>query len=132
QWRLISHLSLNYLSLCEGGHEALQEILRLYDFADSAATRQQIAGITRVASRRIVRRPPSMPWNGICRGVEATIEFDEDKYVGGGLFLFASVLEKFLGLYTAINSFTQLVAKTQQREGVLRQWPPRAGEQILL
>jgi type VI secretion system protein ImpG len=41
-------------------------------------------------------------------------------------------LEKFLGLYASLNSFTQLVATTQQREEPLRQWPPRAGEQILL
>jgi type VI secretion system protein ImpG len=31
QWRLISHLSLNHLSIVEKGREALQEILRLYD-----------------------------------------------------------------------------------------------------
>ncbi len=58
QWRLISHLSLNFLSLAESegrGPEALQEILKLYDFADSSATRQQIAGITRLAARRILR-----------------------------------------------------------------------------
>jgi type VI secretion system protein ImpG len=48
------------------------------------------------------------------------------------LFLFAAVLERFLGLYTAINSFTQLTAKTRQRRGELKPWPPRSGEQILL
>ena len=38
-WRLISHLSLNHLSLAdyEDGADALREILKLYDFADSAA-----------------------------------------------------------------------------------------------
>jgi len=132
QWRLISHLSLNYLSICEGGRDALQEILKLYDFSDSAVVRQHIAGITEVTSRRAVGRPGSMPWNGFCRGMEVTIQFDEEKYVGSGVFLFASVLEKFLGLYASLNSFTQLVATTQQREEPLRQWPPRAGEQILL
>ncbi len=132
QWRLISHLSLNYLSLCEGGREALQEILRLYDFFDSTVIRQQIAGITHVTSRRVVGRPASMPWNGFCRGIEVTIEFDEEKYVGSGVFLFASVLEKFFGLYGSLNSFTQLIALTKQREGALKRWLPRAGEQILL
>ena len=34
-WRLISHLSLNYLSLVDEGKEALQEILKLYDFTGS-------------------------------------------------------------------------------------------------
>lgn len=132
QWRFISHLTLNYLSLCEGGRAALQEILKLYDLADSTVTRQQISGITDVSSRQIIGRPSSMPWNGYCRGLEITVNFDEQKFVGSGVFLFASVLEKFFGLYTSLNSFTQLVAKTQQREQPLRQWPPRAGEQILV
>lgn len=132
QWRLISHLSLNYLSISEGGREALQEILKLYDFSDSAVVRQQIAGITDVKSQRVVGRPRSMPWNGFCRGVEVTIAFDEDQYVGSGVFLFASVLERFLGLYASLNSFTQMIATTQQRQEPLKRWPPRAGEQILL
>jgi type VI secretion system protein ImpG len=132
QWRLISHLTLNYLSLFDGGREALQEILRLYDVADSAVVRQQIAGITAVTGRQVVGHPRSVPWNGFCRGLEVTIEFDEEKYVGSGVFLFAAVLERFLGLYTSLNSFTQLIAKTQQREETLKRWPPRAGEQILL
>jgi type VI secretion system protein ImpG len=132
QWRLISHLSLNYLSLCDGGREALQEILKLYNLSDSSANQQQIAGITNVVSRQIVGRPASMPWNGFCRGLEVSIEFDEQKYVGSGVFLFASVLENFLGLYTSLNSFTQLTAKTRQREKPLKRWSPRAGEQILL
>jgi type VI secretion system protein ImpG len=132
QWRLISHLSLNYLSLCEGGREALQEILQLYNLSDSAAMRQHIMGITSVTSRRVVGRPASMPWNGFCRGLEVTIEFDEEQYVGSGVFLFAAVLEKFLGLYVSLNSFSQLIATTQQREEPLKRWTPRAGEQILL
>lgn len=132
QWRIISHLGLNYLSLCEGGREALQEILKIYDFADSSSVRQQINGIMQLTSRQVVGRPRSMLWNGFCRGLEVTVEFDEEKYVGAGVFLFAAVLEKFFGLYTSLNSFTQLVAKSRQREEPLKRWPPRAGEQILL
>lgn len=133
QWRLLSHLSLNYFSIGEGGREALQEILQLYDFSsDSPVIQQQIAGITKLASRRVVGRPASMPWNGFCRGLEVNIEFDEEKYVGSSVFLFASVLEKFLGLYASVNSFSQLVVTTQQRKEPVKRWPPRAGEQILL
>ena len=28
-----------------------------------------------------------MGWNGFCRGIEVTVEFDEEKYVGSGLYL---------------------------------------------
>jgi type VI secretion system protein ImpG len=135
-WRLISHLTLNRLSLVEGERygspEALREILLLYDFMDSAATRKHIRGIDRVTSRRVVRQTGSRVGTGFVRGVETTIEFDEDQYVGSGVFLFASVLERFLGLYTSVNSFNQLVARTKQREGELKRWTPRAGNQILL
>jgi type VI secretion system protein ImpG len=132
QWRLISHLSLNYVSISQGGEEALREMLALYNFSDSPATRQQIAGIVHVSSQQVVRRLANMAGNGFCRGVQITMEFDEERYVGSGVFLFASVLEQFLGLYASINSFSQLIATSRQRKEPVRQWPPRSGAQILL
>lgn len=140
-WRLVSHLCLNHLSIADPveGRQALQEILRLYDFSDpeagqqmAAVNRQLIEGILAVSSRRVVGRTGSPTASGFARGVEITVEFDEQQYVGTGVFLFASVLERFLALYASLNSFTQLVAKTKQGEGYLKKWPPRAAEQTLL
>jgi type VI secretion system protein ImpG len=142
-WRLISHLSLNHLSITDStrGHEALQEILRLYDFTDpetendeKSLTSQLIEGILSVNSRRMVGRVGAgrEAETGFCRGVEVTLELDDEKYLGTGTYLFASVLERFLGLYTSINSFTQLVAKTKQGTGSFKRWPPRAGDHSLL
>jgi type VI secretion system protein ImpG len=136
QWRLISHLSLNYLSLVEpsgeAGPEPLREILKLYDFTDSPATRRQIMGLSGISARRVFRSLPSPLGSSFVRGVEINLEFDEPQYVGSGAFLMASVLERFLGLYTSINSFVQVSASIRQREGLLKRWPPRAGEQIVL
>ncbi len=133
-WRSISHLSLNHLSLVDGeeGADALREILKLYDFADSAETRSMIDGILSVRSRRVVGRVPGDVRGGFCRGVEVTVHLDEDRFAGSGVFLFASVLEHFLGLYCNINSFSKLIVTTNRREGELRKWLPRAGEMILL
>lgn len=128
QWRLLSHLSLNYLSLVQGGEEALKEILRLYDFDNSPATRQQINGIASLKSEHVTRRIGQC----FCRGMQVTIEFDETKFVGAGLYLFASVLERFLGQYVSINSFSQLVTRTMQNKEALKKWPPRSGNQIIL
>jgi len=130
QWRLISHLSLNHLSIVEKGTEALQEILRLYDFSNDPAIRKQIAGIVGLSSRSCISRVTSATGVVFCRGTDVTVEFDEDQYVGTGVFLLASVLERFLGLYSALNSFSRLTARTGK--GVIKQWPPLAGEQILL
>ncbi|MGH9901803.1 MAG: type VI secretion system baseplate subunit TssF, partial [Pyrinomonadaceae bacterium] len=137
QWRLISHLSLNHLSIVETGREgdaaeAIREILQLYDFMDSSATRKQIMGVSRVTSRRVVRQTGSRIGTGFVRGIETTVEFDEEQYVGSGIYLFASVLERFLGLYVSVNSFNQMVATVKQREGVMKRWQPRAGAQMLL
>ena len=135
QWRLISHLSLNYLSPVEWGGdrdpEVLKEILKLYDFSDSPDIQQQIAGLTSVSSRQVMRRIRSRYGSGFARGIEATLEFDESKYVGAGVYLFSSVLEKFLALYVSVNSFSELIATTTQR-GVLKRWPPRSGHQTIL
>jgi type VI secretion system protein ImpG len=128
QWRLISHFSLNYMSLVQGGERALKEILRLYDFQNSLATQQIVNGIVSVESRHITKRIK----RSFCRGVQTTITFDEDKYVGTGIFLFASVLERFLSQYISVNSFSQLIMKTIQREESVKTWPPRSGNQILL
>ena len=132
QWRLISHLALNYLSLVDGGLSALQEVLKLYDFTENPGIQRQISGIVALSSEPHMRRIVSEHGIVFAQGLSVNIEFDEDGFIGTGVFLFAAVLERFLGLYTAINSFTQLTAKTRQRKGELKPWPPRSGEQILL
>jgi type VI secretion system protein ImpG len=126
-WRLISQLSLNYLSLVDGGPAALQEVLRVYNFGGSAAAEKEIDGILSVESRPVYSRVESDHGLSFARGRRVEIEFDEDRYAGGGVYLFASVVEHFLGLYASVNSFTQLAARTTQRETPLREWAPRAG-----
>ena len=80
-WRLISHLALNHLSLVgDGQADALREILKLYDFADSAETRNQINGIVRLDSRRIVGSVRTDGMVAFCRGLEVTLQFDEERF----------------------------------------------------
>jgi type VI secretion system protein ImpG len=131
-WRLISHLSLNYLSLVDEGKEAFQEILKLYNFTGSAFSEKQVDGIAALRSRRHFARLISENGITFARGTRVEIEFDEEQYAGTGAYLFASVLEHFLGEYVSLNSFTQLTARTRQRKEVLGEWPPRAGQTILL
>jgi len=132
QWRLISHLALNYLSLTADGREALLEILSLYNFADSSVIKKQIAGITQVSSQPCIRRVVQLQRVAFVRGTAIALEFDEDQYSGSGIYLFASVLEHFFGHYCALNSFTQLTVTSKQREKALATWPPRIGAAILV
>jgi type VI secretion system protein ImpG len=72
--------------------------------------------------------------NGITftRGHRVEIDFDEEQFAGGGAFLLASVLERFLGSYVSLNTFCVLAAHSLQRKGLIREWPPRAGQKALL
>jgi type VI secretion system protein ImpG len=134
RWRLISHLSLNHLSLTghENATEALREILRLYDFKESSVSRGLIESIHRVTARPISAPMPIDGHAMMCRGYEVEIELDDTLLTGSSSFLFASILEHFFALYCSINSFTRVLVRLRAKEGYLKKCPPRAGEKILL
>ena len=131
-WRLISHLSLNYLSLVEEGKDALQEILKLYNFNKNVFAEKQIDGILELRGKRHFARVISENGIAFARGMRVEMELDEEQFVGGGIYLFASVIERFLAQYVSLNSFSQLELSSRQRKEVVREWPPRAGQRILL
>jgi type VI secretion system protein ImpG len=131
-WRLVSHLSLNYLSLVEEGKDALQEILRLYDVGRTAYSQNVIQGILNIRSRPHFARLVSEQGVSFARGLRIEMEIDEDQFTGGGAFLFAAVLERFFGLAASLNSFTQLSVTTPQRKEGLHEWEPRSGRRLLV
>jgi type VI secretion system protein ImpG len=131
-WRLVSALSLNHLSLIEGGEEALQELLRLHNAGDGPAGERQIQGLAAVRSAPAFARVAGEQGVAFARGRRVEVEFDEEHFPGGGVFLFASVLERFLALSASMNSFTQLVARSRQRRRPVGEWAPRAGWRTLV
>ena len=133
-WKLISHLSLNHLSLedTEKGAESLREMLRLYNASNLRRSEQMIEGLLNLTTRRVVSRIGGELSSGFCKGTEITVLLDEDKFSGGGHYLFGAVLDRFFALYTSINSFTRTVLKTQQQEVPLCRWPARIGDQKLV
>jgi type VI secretion system protein ImpG len=130
-WRLISHLSLNYVSLLESNGTPLKQLLRLYDFEQSSVTGGRIDGIVKLETRRESAPVFSEEGPAFVRGIRVDIEFDEMNFVNEDVYLFASVLEHFLGLYTSLNSYTRLCASSSQRKEILRKWEPRAGQRVL-
>jgi type VI secretion system protein ImpG len=129
-WRLVSHLSLNYLSLVDNddrhGAAALRDLLRLYGDSNDAAIRKQIEGVRSVAARPITRRIPTAGPITFGRGLEIAITCDETAFEGSGVFLLGAVLEQFFARYVSINSFTETVVNSSDR-GVVMRWPTRIG-----
>lgn len=134
-WRLISHLSLNYLSLTnhdeQQGAVALRELLRLYGQWGDSATAKQIDGVLSVQSRPVVLRVPVSGPMCFGRGVEIAVTLDESAFSGAGAFLLGAVLEKFFSKYVSLNSFTQVTVKTRERGEIMR-WPVRTGTRTLI
>ncbi len=132
-WRLVSHLSLGHLSVTDGadGAAALKEVLRLYDLRDTAETRTAIEALTGISSAPGTARAPGR-MGAFCRGLDITLEFDPRAWQVGGLYLLASVLERFLALHGTINSFTRTRATLRGRPGVAAGWPARSGTRTLV
>lgn len=138
-WRLVSHLSLGHLSVVGGekAAEALREILRLYDCRDSTESRAAIRALVSVTSKPGAARVPAATGpgartGGFCRGLDVTLTFDEQVWSTGGLFVLASVLDRFLALHATVNSFVRTRAVLRGRAESAASWPPRAGSHVLL
>jgi type VI secretion system protein ImpG len=129
-WRLINHLSLNYLSISDAGDEegavALRELLKLYSDADDVPSQNQIEGVRSIHSSSITRRLPTPGPIVFGRGIDIAVELDELSFEGMGVFLLGAVLERFFSGYASINTFTETRIKTTKRGEIIR-WPARIG-----
>ena len=130
-WKLISNMSLNYLSLANV--EALKVILETYDlprYYDQHAekvSKRLLDGLKSISHQHVDRLHRGLP----VRGVRTQLTINPEGYVGeGDLFLFATVLNEFFALYASLNSYHEL--RVQSTQGEVYQWTPRMGLQPLL
>lgn len=133
-WALISHLSLNYLSLTDQdpqrGAAALRELLALYAGQD-AALEKQVEAIRSVQVRPLTRRLPMPGPIAFGRGLRVELEVNDMGFQGASPFLFGTVMEQFLSRYVTLNSFTETVLRTSSR-GEIMKWVPRCGVREIL
>jgi len=129
-WRLISHLSLNYLSVEGDGQQGapvpFRELLRLYAGVSDPVVAKQVEGVQGVVVKSVIRRVDSLGPVTFVRGSEVTIKLDETAFEGAGIFLLGAVMERFFTRYASINTFTETVIVSQQRGEVMR-WPIQTG-----
>jgi type VI secretion system protein ImpG len=126
--QLLSHLSLNHVSITTAGAPALRGILRLYDPGETAETSQMIDAIESVTST-----PGLTRINGVLvSGTDVLLTFDSHRIDAGLAVQFGAVIDRFLGCYTTINSFTRLTLRFKDRSDDLARFPARAGEEALV
>lgn len=133
-WRLISHLSLNYLSLTNsktGSAAALRELLSLYSDTNNVLANKQIDAVRSIEATPVTRPITTSGPLSFGRGLEITLTLDETGFEGTGAFLLAAVLNEFLAKYVSINSFTETVFCSTERGEVTR-WPAKMGRRHAL
>ena len=131
QWRLISHLALNYLPLVDV--EVLRGILELYNFQALRDPQAARANARRLEGLQAVRSEGRdlLSRGAVVRGSRITLDVLEDHFAGeGDLFLFSSILNEFVALQATLNSFVQLQVHGIQGGETLT-WPPRTGRDLL-
>ena len=117
QWRVLSHLAPNFLSLMDA--EVLRGALALYDWTSDEMNRRRLAGIQHVA-QKLLRR---VVGGGIERGVLIEVTLDSHAFAGeGDVCLFGELLHRFFALYAEINLFTQLTVISLP-SGKRIEWP---------
>lgn len=122
QWRVLSHLAPNYLSLLDA--EILRGSLALYDWTDGELNARRINAISDVRHRPLSK----LVKGGLMRGVEITVTLDAGRFAGDGdLELFGGMLNRFIGLYATLNLYTKLVIVAQPT-GRRIEWPETKGE----
>ncbi len=129
-WRVIGHLTPNYASLVkseDGAPALLRDHLALYGRPDDPTMRRQIDGILQITSQPVTRRVPGQDRLAFARGLGVRLKLDDGSFENARLYLFASVVERFLSDFTSVNTFVECTFDTQQ-EGIFARWPPRMGD----
>jgi type VI secretion system protein ImpG len=130
RWRYVSHLNLNHLSLTH--IEALQGILKIYDFDRNNEHQYLLEGLLDIHSRHMTARNPyGHRGNVFWQGTEIKLLVDETKFSSTSLYLLGCILDHFFALYTTLNSFTQLIITTRH-QGDIHSFPPRVGDKVLI
>jgi len=145
EWRVVAHMALNRQTLAD--RDALCRLLTLYNFPATALEAARDTHFKRMdAIEEVLASPDDLllplsalsgdrPRRGraVIRGVEVRLRLSTRRFGGEGeCFLMGSILERFLGLWVALNSFSRLVIEDTEGSSVLIEWAPRLGQRQLI
>jgi type VI secretion system protein ImpG len=117
QWRVLSHLAPNFLSLMNA--EVLRGALALYDWTNDGLNRRRLSGILHVSQELL----EEVAGGAVERGVLIEVTLDAQAFSGeGDVMLFGELLHRFFELYAEVNLFTKLVIVTLPTQARI-EWP---------
>ena len=109
-------------------------MLRLYIFPEGRDRTKIAANMKRVNGVLDIRVSPidRLVSGYMMRGQEVRMKLRQDSFASlGDMFLFGSVMDYFIGVYSSMNSFTQFIVE-ESITGEKYSWPPRIGDRYLI
>lgn len=103
QWRVLSHLSPNYLSLLN--KDSLKSTLAIYDWTEDELNKRKLNGILDVTHQNVNR----VVEGAVHRGIHITVTLDSGSFSGEAeIHLLGEILNQFFSSYADLNLFTRL------------------------
>jgi type VI secretion system protein ImpG len=68
----------------------------------------------------------------LVRGLDVTLTYDAQRWQGGGLYLMAAILERFLSLQVSVNAFVRTGVALRGRSGHVAHGRRGGGTRALL
>ncbi len=129
-WRIVSNMSLNYLSL--DNIQTLRSVLEAYDFigANDLLQKKQTESLLN-GLQSISYQTSDMIFKGLpIRGVVSQLKLDAKKFSTlGEAYILTSVLNEFFALYCSVNSFHKLEVLIDKKAKF--SWKARMGTQAI-
>ncbi len=131
-WRLLSHLSLNYLPLADAKN--FRSLLELYVFPGTGSRKSEMANRKRIEGiRSITVKPADCLIGGIpMRGQNIEVTVGREHFSSlGDFYLFGAIADQLFSSFTTINCYTQTTL-VEASTGEQFQWPARLGNRPLI
>lgn len=133
QWRIISHLSLNTLSLMKGDAIShIKELLALYNLPKSKENQQIIDAIKKIDFSLTQKLVEAQPFPLFIRGIKVNLIIDSQIFKGHSLYIFTQLLSHIFNLKVQMNSYVDLVICDSNTQQELYQCVQNVGGKKLL
>jgi type VI secretion system protein ImpG len=132
-WRVVSQLSLNFLSLAAEGRGAdpLHTMLDLYADRGDPGMARHVRSISRITSRPVIERLPIDGPMCFGRGIEVTLDIDQSVLTGHSALLLSALLSKLFARHAGINGFVRTRSRLLQKQEEVS-WPIVPGNRHLI
>jgi type VI secretion system protein ImpG len=129
-WKLIDQQTAHAIRLDPAGLPVLKEMLQQFA-ALSPREARHIDGIRALSHRPVMTLMMRSSQPAMVRGIQITLEIDEQLFVANSIAVFARVMERYFAPYAIAKSFIELIVVSTNGVVLWRGEPVRGASPLL-